>query len=1000
MTVGVPTLLEEFAVQLKDLCRAAGAAVLVHLEPLEQDNLLLASAGAHSVPELLDSEAAWRFLTEHRVHNPQKSSDGEIHSIVSRDGAGVLIRLPLARILPRPDQSAQQADERRAFPVVHSAPHLDGNLWIALSAAADPEKLLRLLDAMDNDDETLQHDEARLARFVALSARLAWQVYHLNRSLRDPVSHLPGRMEFETFLRRALVAAGVHQQPLGLLLVNPDDFVMVNHRFGRDKGDHAVREIADRLKSCVRETDGVFRYGGAAFAVVLPATALESSRIAADKVRQLLTDDPYLSGELSLEFTIGGAIADLEYLHLPDIDAVDLVQRADTALNQAKLAGGGRLLLSLMSDSSSGLSHFDPLSGIFTTDSEKDYRNMLLLWEAVALVSSKPDPQRIALEFVELLGDRFRPDRLALMRPTDSGGLESLATSVRGDAVSEGRIMGRAVNLGDTQRQLVLRALESGKMERARAGEAQSPMGTTSYVVPLTVSERSLGCLYLDGVNRRLQLDSTDLLFLNALSSQLAVALDRAEMAASWIRDKDLESRHLREELRELKQAIGPSKLVYESQQMKELMAVVTRVAPSDATVLIIGESGTGKEMLAHSVHRLSRRAHEQFVTVDCGAIAHSLLEAELFGHVKGAYTGAESASEGRIAQADGGTIFLDEIGELPLDLQTKLLRFVQEREITPVGGNKTRKVDVRIVAATNRELKDEVANGRFRQDLYYRLQVVAVQAVPLRDRPDDVLPLARTFLERFSVQHDSHCEKLSTGAELKLRLHNWPGNVRELQHTVLRAVLMCDTRTIEAKDIELLPEAAPEGSSSGTSPTAPSAIAAAAPPLAAVAHQPATVGGSDQSSTGDAWAPLREELAQQVEQALSDNASRPVPIGRWLQDDLVLAVSAASGEVARRAARLVSMPESTFRRQLDKARHEAEAGLAARTSAWSRVPPILEALVEAAEEADGTELLDDVRLLLLRIVVEKVAEKTTVGAALMGVTPPTFKRWLKGRAA
>ncbi|MEM8767106.1 MAG: sigma-54-dependent Fis family transcriptional regulator, partial [Pseudomonadota bacterium] len=539
------------------------------------------------------------------------------------------------------------------------------------------------------------------------------------------------------------------------------------------------------------------------------------------------------------------------------------------------------------------------------------------------------------------------------------------------------------------QTALIQKALGSGKLERNHHGAEEAPRGTTSFAVPLIASGKSVGCLYLDGQNSRFQPDSTDLMFLNALATQLAIALDRAELSVSWIREKDQESRQLREEVRELREAMNPHRPVFASAQMQEQMALIERIAPSEATVLIIGESGTGKEMLAHSVHEYSNRADQPFVTVDCGAISHSLLEAELFGHVKGAYTGAESASDGRIVQADGGTLFLDEIGELPLDVQAKLLRFVQEREIVPVGGTQSRKVDVRIVAATNRELKDEVARGSFRQDLYYRLQVVPVMAQPLRERPDDILPLATAFLDRFATQNNRSCDGFTRDAEAFLLQHHWPGNVRELQHAILRAVLLSDGSRIGADDIELLPEAEPNAFPIEQVDRAP-----VNEPQAPVATDSPDAGVATNMSS------LRAELERQVAQALKDNARRPVPVGKWLQEDMVIALNAACGQVSRRAARVAGVPESTFRRQLDKARGDAEAGLAVRTEAWVVMGRILRDLANASTEEDGVPLLDAVRAALLEVVLEQSSNRNSVGAALMGVSPPTFKRWLEGRAA
>ena len=235
---------------------------------------------------------------------------------------------------------------------------------------------------------------------------------------------------------------------------------------------------------------------------------------------------------------------------------------------------------------------------------------------------------------------------------------------------------------------------------------------------------------------------------------------------------------------------------------MDGLLETARAAAPTDVTVLINGESGTGKELLARTVHELSNRKGKPFVTVDCGAIASNLIEAELFGHSKGAYTGADRASQGRIVQADGGTLFLDEIGEVPLDVQAKLLRFVQEKEIHPVGAATSRKVDVRIIAATNRDLASEAGAGRFREDLYYRLNVVTLTAPPLRERPEDILPLAGHFLEKFALQYEKGPRRFSRSAERLLQSYSWPGNVRELQNGILRAVVLSTDEVIDGSQL------------------------------------------------------------------------------------------------------------------------------------------------------------------------------------------------------
>ena len=228
----------------------------------------------------------------------------------------------------------------------------------------------------------------------------------------------------------------------------------------------------------------------------------------------------------------------------------------------------------------------------------------------------------------------------------------------------------------------------------------------------------------------------------------------------------------------------------------------IQKAANSDASLLITGESGTGKELVARAVHARSARRERPFVTVNCGAIPPGLIESELFGHVKGAFTGAVCDRAGLFRTADGGTILLDEIGDLPLPLQVKLLRILQERTFTPVGGDNHVTVDVRVIAATNRDLAEEVRTKRFREDLYYRLNVLAVDVPPLRERRQDIPPLVRRFLRQSSDLHRKHVERLSVAASRRLQLYDYPGNVRELENIIEHAVALCDGETAQEQDL------------------------------------------------------------------------------------------------------------------------------------------------------------------------------------------------------
>jgi len=260
------------------------------------------------------------------------------------------------------------------------------------------------------------------------------------------------------------------------------------------------------------------------------------------------------------------------------------------------------------------------------------------------------------------------------------------------------------------------------------------------------------------------------------------------------------ENRRLRTELSGV---YRPEAIVGGSAPMQELLRQLGKVAPQRATVLLQGESGTGKELLARALHELSPRASLPFVAVNCGAIPGELIESELFGHVRGAFTDAVRAKKGLATEADGGTLFLDEVGELPLGVQVKLLRFLQEQEVRPVGDVRSRKVDVRLVAATSRDLARDAAEGRFRDDLLYRLDVIRLRLPPLRERREDVIPLAQHFLARHArVRPDLGGLALADDARDALLAHAWPGNVRELEHALERAVVLAEGPLIREQDL------------------------------------------------------------------------------------------------------------------------------------------------------------------------------------------------------
>ncbi len=328
-------------------------------------------------------------------------------------------------------------------------------------------------------------------------------------------------------------------------------------------------------------------------------------------------------------------------------------------------------------------------------------------------------------------------------------------------------------------------------MDVLRAAKTQNPQ---TEVIMLT------GYGSIESAVAAMKAGAIDYLTKPVDNEELTLALGRAQ-----------ERQQLKSEVARLRSVIAkeqkfdPGNIVASSPAMKEVLEMVARVAPTDATVLVQGESGTGKELIARAMHQNSKRKDGAFIPINCGALPENLLESELFGHVKGAFTGAHQNKKGLFEEADGGTLFLDEIGEMSPVTQVKLLRVLQDSEVRRVGANLGVKVDVRVVAATNQRLQERIKNNEFREDLYYRLQVIPIFLPPLRERKEEILPLVNHYLQSIAVKMNKAVQGLSPECEQALLDYSWPGNIRELINAVERAVILCrENEPIRPEDFAL----------------------------------------------------------------------------------------------------------------------------------------------------------------------------------------------------
>ena len=948
--------------QLDILVRKTGATSASVFLPTPWDArspvVLVHAGGDPPLPELATADAAAAFTATVLESGEWQGARVALDALIpSASGDGYLVAVPLltslwaggvtreAAGLRHPQRRSE--DQRQASPVAG---------WIGLRLPTPPSA---------GEVTTCAH---------ALASTIVC-VYSV---LTDPLTGLPGRHELQGVLRADLERTRRRRVPCSLLLVNPIGLDSVNESHGRQAGDAIIREFVQAMHGLLRRSDVLMRYGGAIFALPLGNVGADSAVLVAERVRRHVSSHAFLQGTVHLACAVG--VVAIEADDGEALDPLDLLQRANEALGIARQRGGEEIVTWRNESGVPTGPPTDRLLGIFTGRTDKDYRNMGLLWDVLQALSGATGSADLAEKVVDRLFSVLHPTRAALFL-SDDAGVRLLFGQQRLDDGAEPRLL-LAGDITEAERAIVGTAVatSSVRQETSTAGARPQLM----LAVPLVTDGRTLGAVYLVGSPAVLDVDRTDVHVLTGVATQLAVALDREHLAELHRVRAEHERRRLQAELQDLRSQQSP--IVFQSAAMTELLVRARRVASTDTTVLVTGESGTGKEMLAQTLHQLSGRRAKPFVIVDCGAIPATLIDSELFGHERGAFTGAQQRSSGRLAMADGGTVFLDEIGELPLDVQSRLLRFVQEKTISMVGGTRSRKVDVRIIAATNRRLEDEVRGGRFREDLFYRLNVVRLHIPPLRERPEDVRLLAEHFARASAAEQRKPLLGFSPEAERQLLTHSWPGNIRELQNTILQAVVLAEGDCLDAGDLHL-----PTAGVEARSDLRPRDLMGRQTPDPAPLRPV-----KDAAPFHVAWPALRERLMAEVQAAASAVPRLSLPLGRWLAHEVVLVAHEQAAGVGTRAATRIGLPQTTFARRLRQA--ETDRTLTSRPATWGALREALASVVGAADLAPGA-LADRVDALLLEVVLAAVPAPLAYAATLMGLSTPTMKARLASRA-
>ncbi|MBI4613558.1 MAG: sigma 54-interacting transcriptional regulator [Planctomycetes bacterium] len=609
--------------------------------------------------------------------------------------------------------------------------------------------------------------ERRLAAGEAATAVLPRALDVLRRHLLCPVTGLLDRRAFLGALEAAIQPAGAGDSGFALVRVQVEGLERLRRESGYARADRALAELARRVRPWAAAGG---RLGADDLGFLFPSPE-EGALKEMERSLSLWTDE---AGR-----------------------ALSLAARVRTA-RFPRDGGDPKTLLS-------GVEAIGPLDGLQGPGEWRTHANLLALANLVRESASSAPADELARRVLAAIVQATGTERAILLVAAGGGELQPrFAIDGEGQASAEPGPYSRSLPLSVYRTGRPEARVLSADLTPAEMATSAGTLGLRAVMAaPLVAAGKRLGVVYVDSKGSVRRFEEADLALFEALAAQAALALERA-------RDEEERRAHLERENKSLAEALsGGDAVVGQSPALTKLLDALRRVAPGEVTVTLQGESGTGKGHLARLLHALSGRRDRPFVEIDCAAIPEGLFESELFGHVEGAYTGAGAASDGLLAVAHGGTVLLDRVSELPLPLQGKLLRFLETREVRPVGATEARRIDVRVVAATTGDLGELAAKGAFREDLFFRLHVVRLHVPPLRDRGGDVLALARHFLDRFAAETGRPPIRLSEAAQRALLAHAWPGNIRELKNRLHRAVALGTADELEPDILELGTESA-----------------------------------------------------------------------------------------------------------------------------------------------------------------------------------------------